>query len=311
MKKIYKFLILAIIGFSLFSALILIDRQNFNVVIAQETLSCEVRNYACGDTKPVEVFRMSSTANAHAGTPTGSTYTYRVCCGGITGLGNSCSGNYAVVLRLSDQTNAHVQQNTYEKYPYPVCLSAPSGNTISVAYRSASCNVDEALLASMSGPTNAHVASTAYTTKICAKITTPIISVSVSDGNVVYGIMPVNTSKSTLPGELNDMQTATNNGNVTENFNIKGQNATGGGCTWTLASTNGVDQYVHQFCNDTDYDCSSPPTNYTALTTNYQSLKTGIAPNGSVQIQLRLTTPTSSSCYGQQSVNVTIQAVAY
>jgi hypothetical protein len=136
-----------------------------------------------------------------------------------------------------------------------------------------------------------------------------VVSVSVSDGSVAYGIMPANTSKSTLPGELNDMQTATNDGNVTENFNIKGQNAIGGGCTWTLASTNGTDQYVHQFCNDTDYDCSSPPTNYTALTTSYQALDTGIPVGGTVQIQLRLTTPTSSSCFGQQSVDVTIQAV--
>jgi len=148
----------------------------------------------------------------------------------------------------------------------------------------------------------------------CAQLTTAaaaVVSVSVSDGNVAYGIMPTNTSKSTLPGELNDMQTATNDGNVTENFNIKGQDATGGGCTWTLASTNGTDQYVHQFCNDTDYDCSSPPTNYTALTTSYQALDTGIPVGGTVQIQLRLTTPTNSTCYGQQSVNVTIQAVQH
>ena len=139
--------------------------------------------------------------------------------------------------------------------------------------------------------------------------TAAVVSVSVSDGVVSYGIMPTNTSKSTLPGELNDMQTATNDGNVTENFNIKGQDATGGGCTWTLASTNGTDQYVHQFCNDTDYDCTLPPTNYTALTTTYQSLKTGVSVNGTVQIQFRLITPTQSTCFGQQSVNITILAV--
>ena len=139
---------------------------------------------------------------------------------------------------------------------------------------------------------------------------TPVtVSVSVSDGVVEYDIMPANTSKSTLPGELNDMQTATNDGDVTENFNIKGQDATGGGCTWTLASSNGSDQYVHQFCNDTDLDCSSPPTNYTALTTSYQPLDTGIAVSGTVDFQLRIITPNPSSCYGQQSVNVTIQAV--
>jgi hypothetical protein len=142
---------------------------------------------------------------------------------------------------------------------------------------------------------------------IIVDYTPPIVSVSVSDGAIDYGIMTINASKSTI--ELNDMQTATNDGNVTENFNIKGQDATGAGCTWTLASTNGVDQYVHQFCNATDYDCSNPPTNYVALTTTYQTLKTGIPPNGTVQIHLRLITPTQTSCYGQQSVNVTIQAV--
>lgn len=136
-----------------------------------------------------------------------------------------------------------------------------------------------------------------------------VVSVSVSDGNIAYGIMPANTSKSTLPGELNDMQVATNDGNVAENFNIKGQDASGGGCTWTLGSTSGNDQYAHQFCNDTDYDCGTPPTNYTALTTSYQALDTGIAVSGTVDFQLRLTTPTQSSCFGQQSVDVTIQAI--
>ncbi len=132
------------------------------------------------------------------------------------------------------------------------------------------------------------------------------VSVSVSDGVVTYGTMPANTSKSTL--DLSDMQTATNNGDVTENFNIKGTDATGGGCTWTLVATNGSNQYIHQFCNDTSYDCSSPPTNYTALTTDYQSLATGIPVSGTVDFQLRITVPTESSCYGEQSVNVTIQA---
>jgi len=135
------------------------------------------------------------------------------------------------------------------------------------------------------------------------------ISVSIDDGVITYDIMPTNTSKSTLPGELNDMQTATNDGDVTENFNIKGYDASGGGCTWTLAGTNGSDQYVHQFCNDTDLDCSSPPTNYTALTTTYQTLDTNIPVSGTVDFQLRITVPTESSCFGEQSVNVTVQAV--
>ncbi|MGB9743190.1 MAG: hypothetical protein ACPLW9_00510 [Minisyncoccales bacterium] len=146
----------------------------------------------------------------------------------------------------------------------------------------------------------------ADTATVTATVTVQNISVSVSDGSVAYGTMAVNTWKSTLPGELNDMQTATNNGNVTENFNIKGQNS----ANWTLASSPGSEQYTHQFCNDTDNDCSTPPTNYTALTTSYATLDTGIATSGTVDFQLRLGTPTATSNYTQQSVDVTVQAVA-
>lgn len=142
---------------------------------------------------------------------------------------------------------------------------------------------------------------------VTATVTIQNISVTVSDGTVAYGTMPINSWKSTLPGELNDMQTATNNGNVTENFNIKGQDS----ASWTLASTQGENQYVHQFCNDTDYDCTNPPTNYTPLTsTSYQTLKENIPVNGTVDFQLRIGTPTATTDYTEQRVDVTVQAVA-
>ncbi len=78
---------------------------------------------------------------------------------------------------------------------------------------------------------------------VAATVTVQNISVSVSDGTVVYGTLPVNTAKSTLAGELNDLQTATNNGNVTENFNIRGTDSG----TWTLGATAGSNVYVHKF----------------------------------------------------------------
>jgi hypothetical protein len=138
----------------------------------------------------------------------------------------------------------------------------------------------------------------------------PNVSVSVSDGNINYGILSVNTSKSTAPSDLNDVQTATNNGDVVVNLNIRGQNAGGGGCTWVLTADNGDDQYVHKFCNETDSDCSSPPTNYNSLTTNNQTLKNGVAVDGGVDFHLEIITPTLSSCFGEQSVNVIVQAVS-
>jgi len=149
----------------------------------------------------------------------------------------------------------------------------------------------------------------ADTATVTATVTVQNISVSVSDGSISYGTMAVNSWKSTLSSDMppsGDMQTATNNGNVTEDFNIKGQNS----ANWTLGSSQGSEQYVHQFCNDTANDCSTPPTNYTALTTSYATLATGVATSGTIDFQLRLGTPTSTSSYTQQSVDVTVQAVA-
>ncbi len=162
------------------------------------------------------------------------------------------------------------------------------------------------LLTALAGIMVGLPALAADTATVTATVTVQNLSVSVSDSAVAYGIMEVNTWKSTLSGELNDMQTATNNGNVEEDFNIKGQNS----ANWTLASAPGSEQYTHEFCNDTDNDCSSPPTNYTALTTNYQTLDTGIPVSGTVDFQLRLGTPTATNNYTQQSVDVTVQAVA-
>jgi hypothetical protein len=133
--------------------------------------------------------------------------------------------------------------------------------------------------------------------------TAKVISVAISDGLITYGTMSTGEIKTTIT--LSDTQTLTNDGNVSETFNIKGQNTT---CPWTLAGTAGSDQYVHQFCKKTDVTCTSPPTNYTALTTGYTTLYTGVAVSGTRQIDLRLIAPTATSCGGQQNVDVTIQA---
>jgi len=128
-----------------------------------------------------------------------------------------------------------------------------------------------------------------------------IISVSVSDGTIAYGMLPLNTSKSTCTSELNDAQIVTNNGNVTENFLIRGQNS----ANWILAATAGTDQYVHKFLNGT---CSTF-SGGTTLTTSDQTFATGIAPNGTATLNLQITTPTATNYFTQQSVNVTITAV--
>jgi len=138
------------------------------------------------------------------------------------------------------------------------------------------------------------------------KIPISIISITVSDGVIQYGILPLDSSSNTIT--LNDAQRVTNTSNQNIRVNIRGTNATGGGCTWTLSNNTGNDQYSYQYCNVTDNSCSSPPTNYTFLTTNYQLLKGNLSTASFIDFHLKLNMPVNSTCFGEQTAQVTIQA---
>lgn len=116
-------------------------------------MSCSVKSTP--DAGDVEVFRMSSTTNAHAGTPGGSAYGERVYCGGVQGLGSDCSGVFATVLKLSAPDNAHAESDG--DYSTEVCLSGGDDATVGVTYGPTG-GVGYTCLATMSGTTNAHVA---------------------------------------------------------------------------------------------------------------------------------------------------------
>ena len=135
---------------------------------ASNGLVCSVKASCAGG--EVTVFRMSSTGNAHAGTPGGSAYGNVVCCSGVAGLGTNCSGTYDTVLTLSATDNAHVASDASYPTGVPVCLSAATG-TVDCTY-GASCE-SSACVATISGATNAHVADCgagAYETKVCCGV---------------------------------------------------------------------------------------------------------------------------------------------
>jgi len=141
------------------------------------------------------------------------------------------------------------------------------------------------------------------TATVTATVTVQNISLTVADGAVAYGTLAANTSKSTCTSELNDAQIITNDGNVAENFNVKGQNS----ANWTLAATPGTDQYVHKFVTST---CSTF-TGGTTLTTSYQTAYTNVAVNATTTLNLQITTPNPSTVFTQQNVDVMLQAVAF
>lgn len=148
------------------------------------------------------------------------------------------------------------------------------------------------------------VALSASSANVTATVTVQNISLTVSDGSVTYGTLAADTTQDTCSGggHLNDAQTVTNNGNIAEDFNIKGVNT----ASWTLAGTAGSDQYVHSFANGA---CTTTFTG-TALTTSDQSLATNIAASGTATLNLQIHTPNPSTVFTEQSPNVTITAVA-
>ncbi|NMC09345.1 hypothetical protein GYA44_03455 [Candidatus Microgenomates bacterium] len=138
--------------------------------------------------------------------------------------------------------------------------------------------------------------------QVTATVTVQNISLTVSDGTISYGTLPINSSKATVNLAPADTQTITNNGNVNEKFSVRGTDS----ASWTLSSSAGVDQYVHKFCASS---CSTPPTGYTALSSgSYTTLSASVAPSGTASLDLEITTPTSSTVFTSQSVNVTVQA---
>jgi len=296
MSLFLKFFLLTAIGIILVSG----------SVVYAGTLSCSVTT-SCSSPNVV-IFRMQNTSNSHAGTAAGSTYTNLVCCGGVTGIGNSCSGNYATVLKLSGATNAHARQNSLADYSGSnnACISTPAG-PISVGYvaGNSTCATGgyDTTLGSMAATTNSHVGdANAYTGagnyKICATAEAAIISVTITaNGTISYGTLPAGTSKSTI--QLVTTPVAKNNGNVAEDFKIKGQNTA---CQWTLAATAGNNQYVHEYS-------ANSGGSWTPLTTaGDQVLVSNIAVNGTQTADLRVTTPTITNCYNSQSADVTITA---
>ncbi len=137
---------------------------------------------------------------------------------------------------------------------------------------------------------------------VAATVTMQNVSVSVTDGSISYGTLSSSSTKDTTNAVLNDSQTATNDGNVNQDLNIRGQNST----NWTLAATAGANQYKHEFCT---INCDVSPT-WTALTASNQTLQNAVAASGTKVFDLKLTAPSSSTVYTQQSVDVIVQASA-
>jgi hypothetical protein len=233
----------------------------YGVRVFAGTLSCSVTTAAaCTGTV---IWRMSGATNAHAELPSQANAAYAnnvVCCSGVTGLGNACTGTFATALKLSGVTNAHSEQNSQVNYANNACISVPSGGSVSIGYQATNCTGFDTTLGSMSAVTNAHVGDgTAYTTKICATAAEAVaqtLTFSISDTIIGFGTLSASAARfatgdeagSATEVEAHNLSASTNavNGYI---ITVDGNTLTSGGntinaigCTNT-ASSPGTEQF--------------------------------------------------------------------
>jgi hypothetical protein len=125
---------------------------------------------------------------------------------------------------------------------------------------------------------------------------TTVVSITISDGTVTFGTMNFSTSKDTIT--LTDTQQVTNNGNVAIDIAIKGYDT---GCPWTLAGTIGAEQYTYEYSLNAG-------GSWTPLTTTYSSMITSLGVAASDDFDLKLSTPTTTACATEQTVDLTLIA---
>jgi len=154
----------------------------------------------------------------------------------------------------------------------------------------------------------------ATTGDVSATVTAELVSVSVSDGVVGYGILANSTPEDTTASGVNNTQVATNAGNVNVDLGIRSSDAVGG-TEWNLAGTAAADVFTHDFCTtgsgSPDLCDASPTWNaFNVDNTTYSSLAATVAPSGTQDFDLRIGTPTSSTDNVEKTITVTVQATA-
>ncbi|MFH1745159.1 MAG: hypothetical protein ABH881_03250 [bacterium] len=151
----------------------------------------------------------------------------------------------------------------------------------------------------------------AATDNVTATVTVLYSAVSLDQSSFAYGSMNNDTASTTLPYWSGAGIEATTTGGTID-LDIYGANTTGGGTGWTLSTASSSNNYIHQFCEDTTDDCTTPDTNYVGneLTTSPQTLKSAVPGGTAINFQLRIVTPQTPTDFTEQSAVVTVQATA-
>lgn len=143
----------------------------------------------------------------------------------------------------------------------------------------------------------------AETVTVSCTVSSYGVSVTVVDGDVDYGSLPLGGNTTTL--DLADTQTVTNNGTVTEDFYIKSSNAIrGGGTDWMLVqgSSPGLNEFSHWWSVDNGFS-------FTTMHNDYSQFGWDVAVGAWKDLDLLIIMPSTTDDYLEHSITVTIMAV--
>lgn len=138
---------------------------------------------------------------------------------------------------------------------------------------------------------------------VSATVSAKNIALTVTDRTIVYGSVTIGSTNNTTTNGMDNSQTVTNTGNVIEDFKIKGQDS----IAWPIGASAGDGIYAHGVCIS---DCDASPS-WIALSVDYSELTTDIAIDGTLIFDLQIYTPTATSNYDEQSVNVMVLALEH
>ncbi len=192
--------------------------------ISAGTLSCSVTTTCPSG---AIIYRMASTSNSHGELGTLSNYTNMICCTGVTGISNACSGTFATALKFSSTTNAHAEKNTFSNFTDNACISIPSGS-VTIGYQTSNCTGYDTTLGSIESDTNSHIGdASAYTNKICGTANgSQSLTFSISDNTIGFGTLLSVAARyatgDTLGGSTDtaDSHTLSASTNVSGGYNI-------------------------------------------------------------------------------------------
>lgn len=152
------------------------------------------------------------------------------------------------------------------------------------------------------------------TATVTARVTPGQISVAVAPSTYSYGIMAINATASSTRA------TSTNDGGLTENFDIQGSNAATSTYLWDISTTTlGTDRYMHAYTTDST-EQSGTATGTNAATGwvpldkggTYNTLATNVTQNSTQAFWLDMRTPSAagaSTTYNQvYETTVTVRA---